>query len=185
MSTDLVFVVNSVANTLIKKLLERLNAEDRAHKVISEASKTRLTQLVDNAQSKGAVIHQANNLLSGDELGYPATIIEGLTPDMDFYQVESFGPMFGIVVMDSEVQALQMLQSSMYGLSAAIFTQNHFKALEISTQIRAGAIHVNSGTVRDEATLPHGGHGDSGWGRFGARWGLEEFLHTRTVILNQ
>ncbi|KFY96806.1 hypothetical protein V500_02288 [Pseudogymnoascus sp. VKM F-4518 (FW-2643)] len=120
--------------------------------------------------------------LSEDELEYPATIIEGLTPDMHY--IESFGPIYGIVVVDSELEALQMVKSSAYGLSAAIFTQNRFNALNISREIRAAA-HVNSLTVHDEPTLPHGGHGDSGWGRFGARWGLDEFLHERTVILNK
>ncbi|KAL4898597.1 Aldehyde/histidinol dehydrogenase [Aspergillus ambiguus] len=176
MSTDLVYVVSSVADVLIKNILERLSAETRAHKVISTASISRLTQLVSDAKSKGAIVHQASNPLSNNKLGYPATIIEGLTPDMDFYHIESFGPMFGIVVVESETEALQMAKSSGYGLSAALFTRNYFKALELSREIRAGTIHINSGTVHDEPTLPHGGHGDSGWGRFGARWGLEEFL---------
>jgi acyl-CoA reductase-like NAD-dependent aldehyde dehydrogenase len=47
-----------------------------------------------------------------------------------------------------------------------------------------GAVHVNSSTVHDEVSLPHGGRKDSGWGRFGATFGFDEFLQTKTVILH-
>ncbi|PYH93394.1 ALDH-like protein [Aspergillus ellipticus CBS 707.79] len=185
MSTDLVYVVMSVAGELTGRILELLKGEERSHKVISMASKARLTALVDDARSKGAVIHQAVNSLAEDPLAFPATVIEGVTRDMDFYTTESFGPVFGIVTVESEEQGLEMAKHSAYGLSSSVFTKDHFKALEMSAEIAAGAVHVNGGTVHDEPTLPHGGLGDSGWGRFGGRWGLEEFLETRTVVLNR
>ncbi|RAL04552.1 aldehyde dehydrogenase [Aspergillus ibericus CBS 121593] len=185
MSTDLVYVVRSVAEELTGRILDRLHSEERPHRVISTASRDRLTALVEDARSKGAVIHQARNPVAEDPLAFPATVIEGVTQDMDFYTIESFGPVFGIMVVDSEEQGLQMVKGSVYGLSSAVFTRDHFKALKMSGDIAAGAVHVNGGTVHDEATLPHGGVGDSGWGRFGGRWGLEEFLQTRTVVLNK
>ncbi|PWY71803.1 ALDH-like protein [Aspergillus sclerotioniger CBS 115572] len=185
MSTDLVYVFRSVAGELIGRILERLYAEERPHRVISRASRDRLMGLVDDARDKGAVIHQAGNPFAEDPLGFPATVIEGVTESMEFYTVESFGPVFGIVVVESEQQGLEMVKRSAYGLSSAVFTRDHFKALEMSGELAAGAVHVNAGTVHDEATLPHGGLGDSGWGRFGGRWGLEEFLQTRTVVLNK
>ncbi|GKZ33660.1 hypothetical protein AbraIFM66950_003689 [Aspergillus brasiliensis] len=166
MSTDLVYVVRSVAEELTKKILERLHSEDRPHKVISTASRARLTQLVDDARSKGAVIHQARNPLAEDPQAFPATVIEGVTEEMEFYTIESFGPVFGIIAVDSAEKGLQM-------------------ALGMSAEIAVGAVHVNGGTVHDEPTLPHGGVGDSGYGRFGGKWGLDEFLQTQTVILNR
>ncbi|PYH38170.1 putative aldehyde dehydrogenase [Aspergillus neoniger CBS 115656] len=185
MSTDLVYVVQSVAKELTKKILERLHSEDRPHKVISAAGRARLTQLVEDARSKGAVIHQARNPLAEDPLAFPATVIEGVTEEMEFYTIESFGPVFGIIAVDSAEQGLQMLKRSAYGLSSAVFTRDHFKALGMSADIAVGAVHVNGGTVHDEPTLPHGGVGDSGYGRFGGKWGLNEFLQTQTVILNR
>jgi acyl-CoA reductase-like NAD-dependent aldehyde dehydrogenase len=185
MSTDLVYVVKPVAEILVGKILRLLKSEDRPHKVISAASRLRLTRLVDDAQSKGAVIHQASNPLSSDALSFPATVIENLDPSMDFYHAEAFGPVFGIVVVESEHEALRMARGSPYGLSAAVFTQGHFRALGLAREIRAGAVHINSSTIHDEPTLPHGGVGDSGWGRFGSRWGLDEFLQTKVVVLNR
>ncbi|SPO07006.1 related to NAD-dependent aldehyde dehydrogenases [Cephalotrichum gorgonifer] len=185
MSTDIVYVVKPAAELLVSKILGLLKSEDRPHKVISAASKLRLTRLVDDARSKGAVIHQAGNTLSSDVLSYPATVIENLDDSMDFYHVEAFGPVVGVMVVESEHEALRMARESPYGLSAAIFSQDHFRALGLSREIRAGAVHINSSTIHDEPTLPHGGVGNSGWGRFGSRWGLDEFLQTKVVVLNK
>jgi acyl-CoA reductase-like NAD-dependent aldehyde dehydrogenase len=52
-------------------------------------------------------------------------------------------------------------------------------------KMKISATHINGSTVHDESTLSHGGHGDSGWGRFGGDWGLLEFVHTRTVMMNK
>lgn len=79
---------------------------------------------------------------------------------------------------------MDLTKQATYGLSAAIFTTSHFRALKLAGEMRVGAVHVNSMTVHDEPTLPHGGVGESGFGRFGAKWGIEEFLETRTVVLN-
>lgn len=183
MSTDLVFALSDIADSLIPGILSHLETIKDAHTVISPASKQRLQGLVDDARAKGAIIHQAN-IPGLQDAQFPATVIEGLSPDMGFFSAESFGPLVGIVRVQTETEAMELIQRSTYGLSAAIFTKSHFKALKLAESVRAGAIHVNGMTVHDEATLPHGGQGESGWGRFGAKWGIEEFLQTKTVILN-
>lgn len=85
---------------------------------------------------------------------------------------------------EAEEQAVKIVNDSLYGLSGAIFSRNHMNALSLAKKIHTGAIHINSATVHDEPTLPHGGRKDSGWGRFGGHWGLEEFLQTKTIILH-
>ncbi|RAK98072.1 aldehyde dehydrogenase [Aspergillus ibericus CBS 121593] len=186
MSTDLVLAIDAIHDKLVSHILALLQQFASPHRVITPSSKRKLNGLIDDARAKGAKIHTASNKseILGNETDYPATVIEGLTPEMEFFTVESFGPIMGIVRVKDEAEAMDLIQQSSYGLSAAVFTASHFRALQLARKIPAGAIHVNSMTVHDEATLPHGGHGDSGWGRFGAKWGLEEFLQTRTVILN-
>jgi acyl-CoA reductase-like NAD-dependent aldehyde dehydrogenase len=77
-----------------------------------------------------------------------------------------------------------LVNESLYGLSCAIFSQDYLKALKMAKLINTGAVHINSATVHDEPSLPHGGWKESGWGRFGGRWGFEEFLQTKTIILH-
>ncbi|KAJ5406406.1 Aldehyde dehydrogenase N-terminal [Penicillium sp. CMV-2018d] len=77
-----------------------------------------------------------------------------------------------------------MAEQATYGLSVSIISSNHCHALKLSGSIKAGDIHVNSMTLHDEPTLPHGGYGESGWGRSGSQWGIKEFMQAKTVTLH-
>lgn len=186
MSTDMVITSTTVTPTLEAKIISLVQNIDRASTVISPAAKSKLETLVADAQAKGAKIYTARvpstSLSSQDFL---PTVITGLTAEMAFYETESFGPVVGIVTVDSEAQITEITQQASYGLSASIISSNHYRALKLSESINAGAIHINSMTIHDEASLPHGGRGESGWGRFGSRWGMEEFMQTKTITLHQ
>ncbi|KAF9893940.1 hypothetical protein FE257_008911 [Aspergillus nanangensis] len=182
MSTDLVIASKAVSAALETKLLDILNTIKNDHRVISAAAKAKIHTLISDAQDKGAVVHSASTSTSAQDMS--PTIITGLTSDMQFFHTESFGPVMGLVSVDREEDIPELVHGFAYGLSSAVFTRSHFKGLKLAESINAGAVHINSMTVHDEATLPHGGMGDSGWGRFGAGWGLEEFLQTKTVVLN-
>jgi acyl-CoA reductase-like NAD-dependent aldehyde dehydrogenase len=103
---------------------------------------------------------------------------------MDFWSQESFGPLLGLRAFDDEKEAVSLANESPYGLSGAVFSRNHMRALKLAKTLHTGAVHVNSSTVHDEVSLPHGGRKDSGWGRFGSTFGFDEFLQTKTVILH-
>lgn len=184
MSTDTVLVARSSLPAYREKLFTALkHAGSDIGPVINQKSFNRLQSLIDDARTKGAKVTSSER--NKQEAVIPVTVLEGLTTDMDFYNAEAFGPLLGMVVFDREEEALRIVNDCPFGLSAAIFTQNHWRAIEMAKELKIGAIHINGSTVHDEPTLPHGGHGDSGWGRFGASWGLDEFLQTKTVILNK
>jgi acyl-CoA reductase-like NAD-dependent aldehyde dehydrogenase len=185
MSTDTVLVVESVANELRSKLASMLPAfgPDVSH-VITEKSRVRLQELLSDAESNGGKILRAQPT-NGQESSFPPTIVDALTPSMNFTGLESFGPMLGIRAVKDETEALHIMSESTYGLSAAVFSSNHFHALQLGRKMKVGAVHINGATVHDAPNLPHGGHGDSGFGRFGAHWGLLEFVHTKTIIINE
>jgi acyl-CoA reductase-like NAD-dependent aldehyde dehydrogenase len=183
MSTDTVLVARSILPEFREKLRSLLEtASSDVTNVITQKSSARLQSLLIDAESKGAVLTMATNK---NKPAIPATLIEGLTSEMDLYNSESFGPLLGIMAFDEEEEVLQAVNSCPFGLSAAIFTRNHFRGIQLAKEMNDGAIHINGSTAHDEATLPHGGHGDSGWGRFGGPWGLQEFLQTKTIILNE
>lgn len=185
MSTDLCLVVRSVADEFQAKVKSAFpKAAQQVRNVISSTSWAKLESLVTDAREKGARILQADQP-KHHPTHYPATVIERLKPNMDFYSTESFGPLLGITVVEDLHEALQVVDGCSYGLSISIFTKNHFAALKVARQVKVGAVHINSSTVHDEPTLPHGGHGESGWGRFGASWGLAEFVHTKTVVVHE
>lgn len=188
MSTDLIIATKHVAVKLEEKLLSLLQTIEQSGTVITAAAKIKLDALVKDAVDKGARVYTApvlDHSSNESRQSFIPTIITGLKPEMAFYETESFGPLCGIITVEDEDGVIDIAEQATYGLSASIFSQNHYNALKLAGSIRSGAVHINSMTVHDEATLPHGGRGDSGWGRFGSQWGLEEFLQTKTVTLHQ
>ncbi|RMZ68551.1 salicylaldehyde dehydrogenase [Pyrenophora seminiperda CCB06] len=108
-------------------------------------------------------------------------IIDGVNKNMDLYYTESFGPTVSIIEISSDEEAIEIANDTEYGLTGAVFTENLGRGLRIAKQIESGAIHINSMTVHDEWTLPHGGAKASGYGRFNGAWGIEEFLRLKTI----
>lgn len=184
MSTDTVLVCESIAGEFkatLSKLLPRFSTS--ISHVITEQSRNRIKGLLSDVEQKGGSVLQGSS--ESQQTSIPATIIEKVIPDMQFSHSESFGPLLGFRTVRDANEALEIMAESSYGLSAAIFSQNHFKALQIARRMKIGAVHINGSTVHDAPNLPHGGYGDSGFGRFGAHWGLMEFVQTKTIIINR
>ncbi|KAJ4310725.1 hypothetical protein N0V94_008299 [Neodidymelliopsis sp. IMI 364377] len=147
--------------------------------VINARSGSHIETLLSGARAAGAKLTTRRTGPSGN-----AHLVEDVTAKMDLWTVESFGPVLGVRVFGHNEDPVTMVNESSYGLSGAIFSRNHLKALRMAKAINTGAVHINSATVHDDPGLPHGGWKESGWGRFGGRWGFEEFLQTKTIILH-
>ncbi|KAH6699709.1 vanillin dehydrogenase [Leptodontidium sp. MPI-SDFR-AT-0119] len=139
-------------------------------------------KLLDDAVSKGAEI------VYGDINGREAStsqkrpvVVEKVAPGMDLYYTESFGPTVSVYTVASDDEAIKLANDTEYGLSAAIFTEDLRRALRIARQLQSGAVHINSMTVHDDASLPHGGVKSSGFGRFNCVQGLDEWTQTKTI----
>ncbi|OCL10827.1 aldehyde dehydrogenase [Glonium stellatum] len=104
---------------------------------------------------------------------------------MELYRTESFGPSVSVVVVEDEEEAVQVANDTEYGLSGAVFTRDLARGLRVARRIESGAVHINAMTVHDECSLPHGGAKMSGWGRFNANWGIEEFLRLKTITYQE
>lgn len=187
MSTDLAIVSREVADDFKCHLQQALRKKlGTSYKLISPKSAARWHSLTSDATAKGADVISSSNSSEGHPSNQvvPISLITDVKPSMEFFSVESFGPMVGVVVVSDEEEAIQTANASEYGLSAAIWTRDHYRGLGLARKLEVGAVHINGSTVHDESTLPHGGNKASGFGRFGAEWGLREFLQTQTVILN-
>ncbi|KAF1936036.1 salicylaldehyde dehydrogenase [Clathrospora elynae] len=112
-------------------------------------------------------------------------IVDGVSKDMELFYTESFGPSVSVIEISSDEEAIEIANDTDYGLSGAVFTENLGRGLRIAKQIESGAIHINSMTVHDEWTLPHGGAKASGFGRFNGHWGIEEFLRLKTITYKE
>ncbi|KAB2570907.1 putative salicylaldehyde dehydrogenase protein [Lasiodiplodia theobromae] len=191
MSTERILVHKSIIDKFrpaLKGFLEHFDAGP-APIVVQGAAIEKNRKLIEDAVTKGAKVvhgdhksqekHPETGEISATRLR--PIVVEGVKEEMDMYHQESFGPSVSLIEVESEEEAIRIANDTEYGLTSAVFTKDLGRALRIAKQIEAGAVHINSMSIHDEPTLPHGGYKKSGWGRFNAHWGLDEFLQTKTV----
>jgi acyl-CoA reductase-like NAD-dependent aldehyde dehydrogenase len=190
MSTERIIVDEKVADEFVKRLVAKASqlpqGDPRGEKpvvlgsVIDRRTVERCNALIDDALAKGA------KLLCGgkaDNTVMPATLLDHVTPDMNIYREESFGPVKPIIRVKDVDDAVACANDTEYGLSASVFGRDISRALQVAARIDSGICHVNSPTVQDEAQMPFGGVKSSGIGRFGGRAGVNEFTELRWLTI--
>ena len=187
MSTERLVVVDAVADVFAEKLTAKVKSlttsDPREGKsplgaVVDLSAVERVNSLIENAVELGAT------LLTGgvaDSVLMPATLIDGVTSEMRIYRDESFGPVVSMIRAKDEADAIQIANDSEFGLSAAVFTADTARGLKVARKIKSGICHVNGPTVADEAQMPFGGVGSSGYGRFGGKAGIDSFTELRWI----
>ena len=186
MSTERAIVEESVAEKFgeeLKKAIENMYPQSEAASVlINKAGVEKNKKLVMDAVEKGAKVLTGDVEQNEDsETRMRPIVVQGVKKGMDMFYTESFGPTISLYSAKDEDEALALANDTEYGLSSALFTKDLAKAFRMARKIESGAVHINAMSVHDEAALPHGGIKMSGFGRFGASEGIEEFLKKKTV----
>ncbi|WP_028217082.1 aldehyde dehydrogenase [Paraburkholderia oxyphila] len=189
MSTERVIVDRKVADAFVAKLVAKartLRAGDPTQPgsvlgtLESEASARRIRALVEDAREKGA------NLPLGCEVNgavMQPVIVENVTREMKLYADESFGPVVTVQRVEGDDEALKVANDSEYGLSAAVFSRDIARAMNVAKRVESGICHINGPTVHDEAQMPFGGMKASGYGRFGSKASIAEFTELRWITV--
>jgi len=142
-----------------------------------------VTAAVERARRDGAR-HLTGGL--ADDAGYfvSPTVLAGVTPAMDVFRSEVFGPVLAATRFDLLDEALALANDSAYGLSSALFTQDVTSAMRYINEVQSGLAHVNIHTGFKDPGLPFGGWRDSGYGPpENARSGLEFFVEQKAVYV--
>ena len=148
--------------------------------IISDRQRDRIKQHIEDAVSKGAEL-ATGGVWTGNRCA--PTVLLNVTKEMDVCQQETFGPVVSIYPVDSFDEALSCANDTEYGLSAAIYTANLNNAMAFAKGIESGMVHINSPSISDEAHVPFGGIGDSGFGREGTEADLETFTDLKWVTI--
>ena len=152
--------------------------------LIHHEAVARVDALVRNARDSGARIVTGGKPLV-DELGgafYAPTLIEGGNPTMDLACFEIFGPVASIYRLDTEAEILQLANDTPYGLAAYLYTRDVNRVYRLTEGLDFGMVGVNAPSV-GSASTPFGGMKESGIGREGGKWGVEEFSELKYVLL--
>jgi succinate-semialdehyde dehydrogenase/glutarate-semialdehyde dehydrogenase len=152
--------------------------------LIDEAALTKVSDHVEDALRKGAVCLTGGHVLerSGVARFYEPTVLIDVTTQMRVMQEETFGPVCAVMPFDTEEEAIQLANDSPYGLAAYAYTQEVQRVFRLTEQLAYGMIGINTGTFSTEIA-PFGGMKQSGFGREGSKYGIEEYLEKKYVCL--
>ncbi|HTV50483.1 MAG TPA: aldehyde dehydrogenase [Steroidobacteraceae bacterium] len=190
MSTERVIVHEKVADAFAAKLAQRVKAlpvgdpregEFVIGSVVGRPTVERVEKLVSEAVAQGAKVLAGGEKAAGTVM--KGVVVDHVTPKMSLFREESFGPQVSITRVKSDEEAVELANDTEYGLSAAIFTRDIARGIELAKRIDTGICHINSPTVQDEAQMPFGGVKASGYGRFGGRAGVAEFTELRWITV--
>ena len=189
MATGRVVVVESIADEFVARLAKKtatLKAGDPSSgaplgAMIGERAAQRIDRLIADAVARGAVVKAGG---PGEGVYRDACLLDHVTPDMEIYHAEAFGPVLPVVRVADDSEAVRVANDTEYGLSAAIFSRDIKRAFSVSRQIESGICHINGPTIQDEAQIPFGGIKASGHGRFGGKGGVEAFTYLRWTTVD-
>lgn len=189
-SVQRIFVHRNRYNEFISKMVaatEQLVVGDPMDRrcdigpMISDVELQRALGWLDEAKSLGATVETGGNR-TGNCL--EPTILSGVTPDMQVMCSEVFAPIVSIVPFDTFEQALDMADASVYGLQAGIYTNDINKAFQAIKRLDVGGVIINDVPTFRVDHMPYGGNKESGLGREGIRYAMEEMTNIKFVCFN-
>ncbi|CAB4626663.1 MAG: aldehyde dehydrogenase family protein [Actinobacteria bacterium] len=146
---------------------------------VSIKERNKIAELVDAAVKSGGKIHTGGKTPDGDGAFYPATVIS-VDKTNDILNHEVFGPVAPIVTFDTDAEAIQLANSTDFGLISYVFSKDLTRAIRTAEAIESGMVAINKGVISDPAA-PFGGVKQSGLGREGGFDGIHEFLETKYI----
>jgi aldehyde dehydrogenase (NAD+) len=177
-------VQEDVAETLLAKLrarMEHLRVGDPLDKavdigaIIAPVQLEKIRRLVEQGIEEGASCWQPSWSAPTDGYFYPPTLFTNVSPAATIAQVEIFGPVLVAMTFRTPAEAVALANNTPYGLAASVWSESVNVALDVSTQLAAGTVWINSTNLFDAAS-GFGGYRESGYGREGGREGMFEYL---------
>ena len=170
-----------VSETSKIKMGDPMDKATQLGTLISEKAAKQVEETVNNAVKDGAEI-----LIGGkrDNAFYEATVIDKVTPDMDLVVNETFGPVAPLIKVKTVDEAIQIANATEYGLQSGVFTQNYRNALRCANEIESGTVFINKQSTFRTDNMPFGGFKNSGCGKEGIKYAVEEMTRTKLIGLN-
>jgi len=184
-----IYVHESIADAFTSKFVEKVqqlrvgNGLDEGVEIgplIDDAAVEKVQRHIQDAVDKGATLATGGELVKGQF--FSPTIITNVNDEMLCMSEETFGPVAPITTFKTEEEAIARANDSIFGLAAYVFTENISRGIRITEALEYGIIGLNDG-LPSTPQVPFGGFKQSGLGREGGHYGIEEFLEVKYISL--
>jgi succinate-semialdehyde dehydrogenase / glutarate-semialdehyde dehydrogenase len=173
-----------VARTRALRLGSALDYEHDMASLISAEQLERVSAHVEDARAKGATVLTGGRRRPDlGELFYEPTVLSGVTPEMDCYAEETFGPVVSIYPVADDEEAVNRANDSEYGLNGSVWTSDPERGRRVASRITCGTVNVNEGFAATFGSIdaPMGGMKNSGLGRRQGLEGIRRFVEVQSV----
>jgi acyl-CoA reductase-like NAD-dependent aldehyde dehydrogenase len=189
-STQRVIAIESIYGELIERLQpaiesivtgDQLSADTGMGPMVRPRDAQRVSECLDEAVAKGARL-----MCGGKRDGASVTpaLLADVSPAMGISRDELFGPAVGVSSVANIDQAITLANDTDYGLSAGIFTQDLDAAMKFAKRVDSGNIQINWGPMWRADLMPYGGLKESGMGKEGPKYAVQEMTESKTVVIH-
>ncbi|MEN8283307.1 NAD-dependent succinate-semialdehyde dehydrogenase [Acinetobacter gerneri] len=189
--TNRVLVHESVHDVFVEKLaaaVEKLKVaaafEQGAEQgpLINEKAVEKIQEHIEDAVAKGAKVVTGGHRHVLGYTFFEPTVLSGVTPDMLVAKDETFGPLAPVFKFSTEAEAIEMANDTEFGLASYIYTQNLSRAWRVGEALEYGMVGINEGLISTEVA-PFGGIKESGCGREGSKYGIEDYQELKYMCM--
>jgi len=148
--------------------------------LINDEALAKVEQHVGEAQSRGARVATGGKRSSLGGNFYEPTVLTDVTPDMQIFREETFGPVAPLIRFKDDAEVVELANRSEYGLASYFYSRDIGRIWRVAEQLEYGMVGVNTGLITTEVA-PFGGMKQSGLGREGSKYGIEEYVEVKYV----
>jgi succinate-semialdehyde dehydrogenase/glutarate-semialdehyde dehydrogenase len=171
----------------VKMELQKLKPGDPFEKETTFAPMARLDLAENLKRQMDESVAKGAEIILGGEVGgcnYQPTLLMNVQQGMPAFDEETFGPLFCVIKVEDEKEAIELANNSRFGLGGNIWTKDIDKGVSLARKIDSGSVFINSMT-KSEPTLPFGGIKKSGYGRELSNHGILEFVNVKTITVSE
>ena len=186
-----IFVQDGIYDAFAKKLTERvasMKVGDGMDKgveqgpIIDQQGFDKVLAHIDDARTKGATVTTGGAPHENGGTFFAPTVLTGMDKSMRLFSEETFGPVAGLFKFSDEAEVIAAANDTEFGLAAYLFTKDAARLFRVSEALEYGIVSVNTGIFSSEVG-PFGGVKNSGLGREGSKYGIDEFLEIKLLCI--
>ncbi len=176
------FVAKLAARVKQIKLGYGMDEGVTAGPLIDEGALAKVEEHVQDALSGGAVLLAGGKRSALGGTFYEPTVVANVTPEMKLAQEETFGPLAGVIKFADEAEAIRLANDSEFGLASYFYSRDLSRVWRVAEALEAGIVGINTGLISTEVA-PFGGVKQSGLGREGSRYGLDDYMEIKYLCM--